>query len=160
MLARRGYRTQIVDHCVVIAPERADHVRIIRNLAAQLGVGPPRRSGVRAFQVTLPEYEDFLLPDVVRYRADAASPWSHQDIEIIAEVVSKATHYMDYGPKLAAYATSKIPLYLVVDPDTKRSHLYSAPKGSDYARRLTVTFGEEIHTPMGLTLNTSDFSRD
>ncbi|MFH9075060.1 Uma2 family endonuclease [Streptomyces alboflavus] len=161
--ARRGYRVQIVDDCGVIAPEPANHIRIIRILAAQLGVGPPRKSGVRAFQVALPGCADILVPDVVRYRADAASPWSSRDIEIVAEVVSRATHYMDYGPKLTAYATAKIPLYLVVDPSTARCHLYSAPTGTDYARRLTVAFGEEIrvtHGLLDLTLTTTHFPRD
>ncbi|WP_063890326.1 Uma2 family endonuclease [Streptomyces aurantiacus] len=161
--ARLGCRTQIVEGSAIIAPERPNHSRTIRDLAAQLGVGPRRKSGVRAFRIALPEQEHVFLPDVVRYRAGATSPWSHQDIEFVAEVVSKATTYMDYGPKLTAYATLKIPLYLVVDPSTARCHLYSAPEGGDYARRLTAAFGEVIRpsdNPLGLTLKTDKFPRD
>ncbi|MYT06607.1 Uma2 family endonuclease [Streptomyces sp. SID5470] len=89
--------------------------------------------------------------------------WSYEDVEFVAEVISKGTAANDYGPKKAAYATAEVPVYVIADPYQGRCHIYTDPKGSDYEVETRVPFGKHVdltHTVVGLTLKTQEFPRD
>lgn len=36
--------------------------------------------------------------------------WRHEDVEFVAEVISKGTAANDYGPKKTAFATAEVPV--------------------------------------------------
>jgi Uma2 family endonuclease len=89
--------------------------------------------------------------------------WRCQDVEFVAEVISKGTAANDYGPKKTAYAEAEVPVYLIADPYQGRCHVYTQPKDGDYLSELTVAFGTDVdmtNTLLGLTLNTDEFPRD
>ncbi len=95
---------------------------------------------------------------------DARGRWRYQDVEFIAEVVSKGTGADDYGPKLRAYSTAGVPVYLIADPYLGRCHLYTRPKDpAGYRSELTVDFGTPVDlttTLLGMTLPTASFPRE
>jgi Uma2 family endonuclease len=108
-----------------------------------------------------------LAPDVAKLRDRAVQTpqggWYYQDVEFIAEVISKGTAHNDYGPKKTAYALAEVPVYLVADPYQGKCHVYTQPKDGDYRSELTVAFGTEVDmttTLLGLTLKTDEFPRD
>ncbi|CAL2066476.1 protein of unknown function [Streptomyces murinus] len=87
--------------------------------------------------------------------------WSCDDVEFVAEVISKGTAHNDHGAKKTAYATAEVAAFLIADPYQGKCHLHSEPKDGEYLRELTVAFGMDIDltTPLGLTLRTGEFPR-
>jgi Uma2 family endonuclease len=94
---------------------------------------------------------------------DDKGRWGCEDVEFVAEVISKDTAANDYGPKKTAYALAEVPVYLIVNPYTAEWHLYTLPKDGDYHGEVRLGFGDEIDltgTPVGLVLKTDEFPRD
>lgn len=148
--------------------QRAVHWEIILEIARTLdgafGGDAQILSDVR---IDFPGKENAFCPDVAKL-CDSAQPegeehWRHQDVEFVAEVVTRGTERNDYGPKKTAYALAGVPVYLIADPYQRRCHLYTEPEDGDYARELTVAFGVELdlkETPLGITLPTDRFPSD
>lgn len=163
-----GYAAEIVEGSVHLSPQRRTHWKIIRRVLRQLenhlGETAEIDSDVR---IDFPGNLNGFAPDLVKI-ADDATPDARglsapQDIEFVMEVVSRSTAANDYGPKLATYASSSVPAYLIVDPYVGRCRLFTHPKDGGYGRDLTVDFGEQADlsdTPVGLTLSTENFPRD
>ena len=87
----------------------------------------------------------------------------HQDVEFVAEVITKGTAANDYGPKKAAYALAEVPVHVIADPYQGRCHIHTHPKDDDHATEPKVAFGDYMdltHTVVGLTLTTDEFPRD
>ncbi|MEU6060518.1 Uma2 family endonuclease [Streptomyces sp. NPDC047097] len=160
-----GYRVEIVEGSVFMSPQRKNHWNVIRRIVRALedafGVDADIASDVR---VDFPGRLNGYAPDVLKFRdgtvADERGRWRYQDVEFVAEVISRDTGANDYGPKKTAYATAKVPVYLIADPYQRRCHVYTHPKNDDYATETIVAFGETIDltgTLPGLTLDTSGF---
>ncbi|WP_327116005.1 Uma2 family endonuclease [Streptomyces sp. NBC_01341] len=118
------------------------------------------------FKVEIVEGNSFAC-DVVALSeeasADAKGHWRYQDIEFVAEVISKDTAANDYGPKKATYATAGVPVYLIIDPYTGTWHLHTIPKDAEYRSVLSLDFGTPVDltgTRVGLALRTDRFPRD
>ncbi|MER6997584.1 Uma2 family endonuclease [Streptomyces sp. NPDC000410] len=163
-----GYKVEIVEGTVYMSPQRHAHWQIIRRIVRALedecGMDVLVASDER---IDFPGHLNGLAPDVAKLRdgaePDAKGLWRCQDVEFIAEVISKGTGLKDYGPKKTAYATAEVPVYLIVDPYVGKCRVYTHPKDGDYVNDLSVTFGGEIdltNTPVGLTLTTDEFPRD
>ncbi|MEU3300409.1 Uma2 family endonuclease [Streptomyces sp. NPDC006678] len=163
-----GYRVEIVEGTVYMSPPRDAHWEIIRRIVRALddrfGMSAKVTSDVR---IDFPGQLNGFCPDVAKFRDGAVrngeGRWGHQDVEFIAEVISKGTAVNDYGPKKTAYATAEVPVYLVADPYVGKCHVYTQPKDGDYVIETTVAFGGSVDlttTPLGLTLDTADFPRD
>ncbi|MER5373855.1 Uma2 family endonuclease [Streptomyces sp. NPDC002553] len=163
-----GFRVEIVGGSVHMTPQRATHWEIIFQIA--LAVREKSGKGVRVLsdvRIDFPGQENGFCPDVVRLRdsaeADDEGRWRHDDVEFVAEVISKGTAANDYGPKKTAYAVAEVPVYLVADPYQGKCHLYTQPKDGEYLSELSVVFGTDVDmtaTPLGLTLKTDEFPRD
>ncbi|MGW6741882.1 Uma2 family endonuclease [Streptomyces sp. NPDC055025] len=162
-----GIKVEIVEGNIFMSPRRDTHWEIIRRIVRALedtfGMDVKVKSDVR---FDFPGYLNGFCPDVVKLRADAEQDargrWSFDDVEFIAEVISKRTAVNDYGPKKDAYARAEVPVYLIADPYTGRCHLYTQPKDGEYVSELTVAFGAEIEltgTDLELTLKTDKFPR-
>lgn len=164
-----GYKAEVVEGTVHVSPQWDAHWEIIRRIVRALedrfGMGVKVNSDVR---IDFPGHKNGFAPDVAKL-ADGARPneqgrWRYEDIEFIAEVISKGTGANDYGPKLRAYAAAGVPVYLIADPYVGRCHLYTQPKDpADYASELTVDFGSPVDlttTLLGMTLATTDFPRE
>ena len=163
-----GYKVEIVEGTIVMAPQRDIHWKIIRRIVRALedefGMDVNVLSDVR---IDFPGILNGYAPDVAMIREgakkDSKGLWSHRDIEFVAEVISKGTAPNDYGAKRTAYALAEIPVYLITDPYQGKCHLYTQPKDGEYVVELSVAFGGDVdmtNTLVGLTLKTEEFPRD
>jgi len=167
-----GYKAEIVDGCVYMAPQREAHWRtsrwIVRAVEDRFGMCAKVYSGVRIYLPSLPGGDlNGFAPDVMKLRdgakKDDQGRWRHQDVEFVAEVISKGTAVYDYGPKKEAYALAEVPVYLIADPYLGKARVFTRPKDGDYVYDLSITYGGDIDltgTSLDLTLKTDEFPRD
>ncbi|WP_445330648.1 Uma2 family endonuclease [Streptomyces sp. GSL17-111] len=162
-----GFKVEIVEGNVFLFPQRQTHWEITLGLVEQLLARYPQSRTASDVRIDFPGHLNGFASDVAAFVEGATKTpegrWRHEDVEFVAEVISKGTAVNDYGPKKAAYATAKVPVYLVVDPYVGRCRVFTQPKDGDYASELTVDFGVDVDlgdTPVGLTLSTGEFPRD
>ncbi|MFI6768341.1 Uma2 family endonuclease [Streptomyces sp. NPDC050355] len=166
--APEGYRIEIVGGEIFMSPQRNVHWQTIRQILRALedrfGMDVLVTSDVR---VDFPGQENGFCPDVAKFadgaKEDGEGRWHYQDIEFIAEVVSKGTAPNDYGPKKAIYAEAEIPVYVIADPYAGRCRVFTDPQDGDYKGDITVPYGDPIDltaTVVGLTISTAEFPRD
>jgi Uma2 family endonuclease len=163
-----GYRVEIVGGSVFMTPQQDIHWIIIRHIVRALedrfGMAVKVFSDVR---IDFPGHENGFCPDVAMLKDSAKKNeegrWRHQDVQFVAEVISKGTAANDYVPKRLAYAEAEVPLYVIADPCQGRCHVYTDPKQGDYAEPTTLDFGTDIDltgTVVDLVLKTDAFPRD
>ena len=164
MPAPEGYKVEIVEGAIYMSPQRDTHWEIILDIVEQLRTKYPRQRVKSDVRIDYPGHLNGFATDVTVVAEDAEKNdkglWLYQDVEFVAEVISRSTGANDYGPKKTAYATAEVPVYLIADPYQRKCHLYTQPKDGDYLTELTVAFGTEVDmtsTPLGLTLRTDEF---
>ncbi|MET9761391.1 Uma2 family endonuclease [Streptomyces sp. NPDC006372] len=162
-----GYKVEIVGGNIFTAPQRDTHWDIIADLIEQLRAKHPRNRVKSDVRVDYPGHLNGFASDVTVMAEGAAKNakglWRYEDVEFVAEVISRKTAANDYGPKKDAYAEAGVPVYLIVDPYTGRWHLHTKPKDGEYRGELSLDFGDEIDltgTVVGLVLRTGEFPRD
>ncbi|OAH12118.1 Uma2 family endonuclease [Streptomyces jeddahensis] len=162
-----GFKTEIVGGNIFMTPQRDTHWEIIAAIYDQLRTKYPRKRVKSDVRVDYPGHLNGFASDITLMAEGSAKTdegrWRYQDVEFVAEVISKRTGMNDYGDKKAAYALAEVPVYLIADPYQRKCHLYTQPKDGDYATETKVPFGEEVdltHTAVGLTLKTDEFPRD
>lgn len=163
----QGYKVEIVQGNIFMAPQRQTHWQIILSVVNQLQAKYPPNRLASDVRIDFPGLLNGFACDVAAM-AESAVPdpngrWRYQDVEFVVEVISKRTAANDFGPKKDAYAEAAVPVYLVANPYTGRCHLYTEPKKGEYTVDRIVAFGEDIdltNTKVGLTLKTDDFPRD
>ncbi|WP_046734056.1 Uma2 family endonuclease [Streptomyces humi] len=167
MPAPEGYKVEIVEGTVFMSPQRDPHWEVILDIVEQLRTKYPRKRVKSDVRIDYPGHLNGFASDVTLMAEDAAKRdsglWRHQDVEFVAEVISKGTAANDYGAKKAAYATAEVPVYLIADPYQRRCHVYTHPKGEDYTTETRVAFGSDVDltgTVVGLTLSTAEFPAD
>ncbi|MGW0842021.1 Uma2 family endonuclease [Streptomyces sp. NPDC002787] len=162
-----GFKVEIVEGAIYMSPQRDTHWEIIAAIYDQLRTRHPRKRLKSDVRIDYPGHLNGFSTDVTLVSEeavkDAKGQWRHQDVEFVAEVISKGTAANDYGPKKTAYATAEVPVYLIADPYQGRCHVYTNPKKGDYITETTVPFGDELDlsdTVVGLVLKTDEFPRD
>ena len=162
-----GYKTEIVGGHIFMAPQRDTHFQIIFDVLEQLRAKYARKRLASDVRIDFPGRLNGFACDVVAFAdrsvKDGRGHWRYQDVEFIAEVISKDTAANDYGPKKDTYAAAGVPVYLIVDPYTAQWHLHTLPKDGTYHGDVSFGFGEEIdltRTSVGLVLKTDEFPRD
>lgn len=162
-----GYKVEIVEGAIFMSPQRDTHWEIIADIYEQLRTKYPRKRVKSDVRVDYPGHLNGFASDVTLVAEGAEKTpkglWRCDDVEFVAEVISKGTAHNDYGPKRTAYATAEVPVYLIADPYQGKCHLYSQPKDGEYVSELTVAFGADVDmttTALGLTLKTDEFPRD
>ncbi|WP_155059005.1 Uma2 family endonuclease [Streptomyces blattellae] len=162
-----GTKVEIVGGNIFMSPQRQTHWEIIFDLAEQLRTKYPRKRLASDVRIDFPGHLNGFASDLVamaeRSVKDGKGRWRYQDVEFVAEVISKDTAANDYGPKRDAYATAEVPVYLIVDPYTGEWHLHGLPKDGKYHSVVSFAFGDEIDltgTAVGLVLKTDEFPRD
>lgn len=162
-----GYKVEIVEGAIFMSPQRDTHWEIILDIVEQLRTTYPRKRVKSDVRVDYPGHLNGFASDVTLVAEGAEKTpkglWRCDDVEFVAEVISKGTAHNDYGPKRTAYATAEVPVYLIADPYQGKCHLYSQPKDGEYVSELTVAFGADVDmttTALGLTLKTDEFPRD
>ncbi|WP_310722544.1 Uma2 family endonuclease [Streptomyces sp. N2A] len=163
-----GYKVEIVGGTIFASPQRDAHWqtirRMVRALEDRFGMDVDVTSDVR---IDFPGELNGLAPDVAKFaegaRKDKKGRWHHQDIEFVAEVISKRTAVNDYGPKKQIYAEAGIPVYVIADPYIGRCRVFTQPQDGEYKDDVTVPYGEPIDltgTVVDLTFATDEFPRD
>ncbi|MER7984072.1 Uma2 family endonuclease [Streptomyces noursei] len=162
-----GYKVEIVEGTVYMTPQRDVHWDTIFDIATELRTHFGRKALVKSdVRIDFPGHKNGFCPDVAKLSEKAEKEngrWRHQDIEFVAEVVSKGTGMNDYGPKKDAYAAAEVPVYLIVDPYVGRCRVFTHPQDGEYKRDLTLAYGEPIDltdTVLGMTIPTDEFPRD
>ncbi|MFD4787623.1 Uma2 family endonuclease [Streptomyces sp. NPDC058459] len=162
-----GYKVEIVEGTVFMAPQRDTHWEIIADIYDQLRALYPRTRLKSDMRIDFPGKLNGFAPDLALIAEGAEKSsggrWRCEDIEFVAEVISKGTAANDYGPKKTAYAVAEVPVYVVADPYQGRCHVYTDPKDGEYVRALDVRFGGDLDltgTTADLVLKTHDFPRD
>ncbi|ALV35057.1 Uma2 family endonuclease [Streptomyces sp. CdTB01] len=161
-----GYKVEIVEGGIFMTPQRDTHWEIIADIYEQLRTKYPRRRVKSDVRIDYPGHLNGFATDVTLVSEDAEKDekglWSYQDVEFVAEVISRGTAHNDYGPKKTAYAVAEVPVYLIADPYQGKCHLFTQPKDGDYVSETTVSFGGDVDltvTDLGLTLKTDEFPR-
>ncbi|MEE4595249.1 Uma2 family endonuclease [Streptomyces sp. DSM 41524] len=162
-----GIKVEIVEGNIFTSPQRDTRWDITLDVIEQLRTQYPRKRIKSDVRIDYPGYLNGFATDVTLLAEGAVMNdkglWLCQDVEFVAEVISRSTKGNDYGPKKTAYATAEVPVYLIADPYTGQCHLFTQPKAGDYLTTLTVPFGAELdltNTVVGLTLKTDEFPRD
>ncbi|AJP03175.1 hypothetical protein TU94_18540 [Streptomyces cyaneogriseus subsp. noncyanogenus] len=162
-----GYKVEIVGGNIFMSPQRQTHFEIILGILEQVRAKYPRNRLASDVRIDFPGRLNGFACDVAAFAdrsvKDDKGRWRHQDVEFVAEVISKDTAANDYGPKKTAYAQARVPVYLVADPYEATCHVYTQPRQEDYATETKVLFGEDIDltgTVVGLVLKTDGFPRD
>ncbi|WP_372409959.1 Uma2 family endonuclease [Streptomyces luteireticuli] len=163
-----GYKVEIVRGAVYMSPQRRTHWKIIRSVMHQLEDRFGRDAEINSdVRIDFPGYMNGFCPDLAKIAdgavADHKDRFPPSDVELIVEVISRATAANDYGDKKQTYAEAGVPVYVIVDPYTARCHAFMSPKNDDYHSALTVDFGEPLDltcTSLGLTISTDKFPRD
>ncbi|MFF3845851.1 Uma2 family endonuclease [Streptomyces sp. NPDC002328] len=162
-----GYKVEIVEGTVYMSPQRDTRWEIILDIVEQLRTKYPRKRVKSDVRIDYPGHLNGFATDVTVMAEGAARTedghWRHEDVEFVAEVISKGTAANDYGPKKAAYATAEVPVYVIADPYQGRCSVYTEPKGGDYEVETKVPFGRDLDltdTVVGLALKTDEFPRD
>ncbi|MCL6671182.1 Uma2 family endonuclease [Streptomyces panaciradicis] len=161
-----GYKVEIVEGGIFMTPQRDTHWEIIADIVEQLRTKYPRRRVKSDVRIDYPGHLNGFATDVTLVSEDAEKDekglWSYQDVEFVAEVISRGTAHNDYEPKKTAYAVAEVPVYLIADPYQGKCHLFTQPKDGDYVSETTVSFGGDVDltvTDLGLTLKTDEFPR-
>ena len=162
-----GTKVEIVGGNIFMSPQRQTHWQIIFDIARQLSAVYPAERLASDVRIDFPGHLNGFACDIAAMKdgsvKDSRGRWRYQDVEFVAEVISKNTAANDYGPKKAAYAEAGVPLYLIADPYTGECHLFLDPEDADYTSRLSLLFGKPVDltgTGVGLTLTTDGFPRD
>ncbi|KES07471.1 hypothetical protein BU52_08365 [Streptomyces toyocaensis] len=162
-----GYKAEIVGGHIFMTPQRDTHFQIILDVLEQLRAKYPRKRLASDVRIDFPGRLNGFACDVAAFAdhsvKDSRGHWRYQDVEFIAEVISRDTAANDYGPKKDTYAAAGVPVYLIVDPYTAEWHLHTLPKDGTYHGDVSFGFGEEIdlnRTAVGLVLKTDEFPRD
>ncbi|MFI9152940.1 Uma2 family endonuclease [Streptomyces sp. NPDC053367] len=162
-----GYKVEIVEGTVYMSPQRDTHWDIILDIVEQLRTKYPRKRVKSDVRIDYPGHLNGFATDVTVIAEGAVRTagglWRYEDVEFVAEVISKGTAANDYGPKKTAYALAEVPVYLIADPYQGRCHIHTQPKGDAYTVETRVAFGHEVDltgTVVGLTLKTDEFPRD
>ncbi|MEU6438780.1 Uma2 family endonuclease [Streptomyces sp. NPDC047046] len=158
-----GFRVEIVEGYIFMSPQRQTHWEIILKLVMQLTAHYPPTRIASDVRIDFPGHLNGFACDIAAMKDGAETDngrWHHQDVEFVAEVISRGTGHNDYGPKKAAYATAEVPVYLVADPYQRRCHVYTEPRDGEYRAETIVEFGLDLDlskTPAALVLTTKDF---
>ncbi|MFJ8538845.1 Uma2 family endonuclease [Streptomyces sp. NPDC093591] len=162
-----GTKVEIVGGNIFMSPQRQTHWEIIFDIAEQLRAQYPRKRLASDVRIDFPGHLNGFACDVAAMAEqsvkDSRGRWRYQDVEFVAEVISKDAAANDHGPKKDTYASAEVPVYLIVDPYAGEWHLHTLPKDGKYHSDVSFSFGEDIDltgTAVGLVLKTDEFPRD
>ncbi|MFJ9854611.1 Uma2 family endonuclease [Streptomyces sp. NPDC101150] len=167
MPAPEGYKFEIVDGIGYVSPQRATHWETILDIVEHLRTRYPKKRVLSDVRIDFPGHLNGFASDVVALVEDWAKDdkgrYRYQDVEFVAEVISKGTALNDYGAKKTAYATAEVPVYVIADPYIGRCRVFTDPQDGEYKSDLTLAYGKPIDltgTVVGITFPTDEFPKD
>lgn len=124
------------------------HNRIVTKLAIQFDTAGREALVEQALISEISSFEP--KPDLIVTTSEAIqdnrNPFPADRVELVIEVVSTDKD-SDYIKKRMWYAMSRIPFYLLVDPNDGIIELHSQPERMSYRRVDPYQFGETVHIP-------------
>ncbi|WP_414506429.1 Uma2 family endonuclease [Streptomyces sp. NEAU-L66] len=162
-----GYKAEIVEGTIYMAPQRGTHWETILDIVEHLRTRYPKKRVLSDVRIDFPGHLNGFASDVVALaenatKNDKGQP-RYEDIEFVAEVISQSTGKNDYGPKKKAYALAEVPVYMIADPYLGRCRVFTDPQDGDYKIDTTIAYGTPVdltHTVVGITFSTEEFPRD
>lgn len=160
-----GWRIEMLGGRIVMSPSSIKlHSRIINWLSRKLDALCDDKGWECLTNVTLdlPTTRERIEPDLLVYPLDEATDgqWLLPvDRAILAvEVVSSSSRHDDYETKRKACGLSRVPLYLVIDPEAASLTLYSLPGEEGYRQATPLPAGGrlDLPEPLGFTLDTAE----
>ncbi|MFK0114740.1 Uma2 family endonuclease [Streptomyces sp. NPDC090994] len=155
-----GYRVEIIgDQLLVSPPPDGPHGEVLTDLtlpflAANLHRGDSRL--IQGIGLWLPTgAEDYAIPDLALVDADYRDHLIENNcydpvcFRLVLEVTS-SNYRTDLRAKVTAYASAKIPLYVIVDRKHNRLHVLTDPDGADYTTHRVHTSGDTVTLPGSL----------
>ncbi|PJE96720.1 restriction endonuclease [Streptomyces carminius] len=167
-----GYRAEIVDGVVAVAPPASDtHDLIVDEVRRSLCEAVPEGWAVRRRQaVSVPDRSGIYVPDLLVLPQSEPEPGPDgagglvpaERARLVVEVTSPSNARHDRGAKAVGCARAGVPLYLLVDawaPGGPTVLLYGEPAEGAYRLLRGGRFGEAIPLPepFGFNLDTSPF---
>ncbi|MGW2489606.1 Uma2 family endonuclease [Streptomyces sp. NPDC001606] len=166
-----GSKVEIIEGIITVSPPPAvRHNVIAARIQRRLYSVIPEDWGIYQTQaIAVPSRLGMFIPDLlvapVQECGESDSHIPGAVAELVVEVTSKTNARHDRVSKPAAYATTGIPLYVLVDrwaPGGPTATLYGEPKGEVYRVLSAVKFGDPITlpAPFDLTIDTGEFPVD
>ncbi|MFE0464801.1 Uma2 family endonuclease [Kitasatospora sp. NPDC058965] len=170
LVTPEGFRAELVNGEIVVSPppdgDHEDYLGLIVGQILRESEVVMQASGHKGL-ITPPTrgtLQNHVIPDATIAPQDlrlfrGAPGWMEPDgVAMVVEVTSSKPG-RDRIAKRHAYASAKIPLYLLVDRELSTLTLFHSPGGDDYTEHHEVAFGEPLPlpAPFGFALDTSPF---
>ncbi|MDJ1138374.1 Uma2 family endonuclease [Streptomyces iconiensis] len=139
------------DGFVMMSPVSLERIRTFRRVTELLDARLDPELGLEAvgeIEFQHPEWDTPRSPDVVLWSPVDTPKRGAELIELAGEIVSPSSVENDYLAKTAAYAAAGIPVYLILDPYTRRALCYSRPADGAYRSREEFSYGEALTLPL------------
>ena len=162
----KGYRVEIIEGNIVVSPTpQGFHAVTTRSLRRAIEpMLPDGAIDLEMISFELPESGQRYVPDLVVVPSVVAesSEWLFPASEalLVAEVTSPGNGDNDRIKKLRGYATSLIPIDLLIDREARTVTVFTEPADRAYRRHTQVPFGEpvELPEPFAGWLDTAQFT--
>ncbi|MEV0177950.1 Uma2 family endonuclease [Streptomyces sp. NPDC050625] len=152
-----GYRVEIIrGNLIVSPPPDGPHAVALTDLMLPFIAAGLHGSDTRVVQglgLWLPTgTEDYAIPDLSLVDADFRDHSVENNcydpvcFRLVLEVTSN-NYRNDLRGKVKAYASAKIPVYVIVDRRHQRLHVLTDPAGDDYENHRPYSPGEVVTLP-------------
>lgn len=170
-LTPEGYRAELLDGAITVTPPpEGNHEQWTAEITLQFcreSAVPMHVAGCKGLIVPSrgPGAPGRVIPDLTIAPRELdvfrdAPPWMPPDgIAMVVEVTSSQPGRDRVG-KRHAYASARIPMYLLADREQAAVTLYTEPVRDDYACRLVATLGDKLSlpAPFSFALDTSSLA--
>ncbi|MBZ9643115.1 Uma2 family endonuclease [Streptomyces sp. PSKA30] len=152
-----GYRVEIIGGQILVTPPPdGPHAVALTDLMLPfLGAGLHGTESrvVQGIGLWLPTgTEDYAIPDLSLVDADFQDHYVENNcydpvcFRLVLEVTS-SNYRTDLRDKVKAYASAKIPVYVIVDRKHQRLHVLTEPAGDEYENHRPHSPGETVTLP-------------
>ncbi|MCX5248488.1 Uma2 family endonuclease [Streptomyces sp. NBC_00201] len=155
-----GYRVEIIGGQILVAPPPdgpdGDVLTDLLLLFASAGLHGVESRLIQGLGLWLPTgTEDYCIPDLSLVDADYQDHLAENNcydpvcFRLVLEVTS-SNYRTDLRDKVKAYASGKIPVYVIVDCKHQRLHVLTGPAGDDYENHRPYSPGETVTLPASI----------
>ncbi|WP_328771780.1 Uma2 family endonuclease [Streptomyces sp. NBC_00286] len=152
-----GYRVEIIGGQILVTPPPdGPHAVALTDLMLPFltaGLHGTESRVVQGVGLWLPTgTEDYAIPDLSLVDADFQDHYVENNcydpvcFRLVLEVTS-SNYRTDLRDKVKAYASAKIPVYVIVDRKHQRLHVLTDPAGDDYEKHRPHSPGEVVTLP-------------
>lgn len=142
-------KAEIVEGALLMSPLLFVHNMTLHRLMTQLDEQLPEHLLYISDVLTpFPAEDHEFCPDIAvvpREVAESNRPVTSPDvIDVVVEIVSKATRHVGYDVKVGVYARAGIPEYLIFDPYSREVTRYAEPGEGKYQQHDVLPYGNPV----------------